>query len=124
MDILSCGENLLTLSDIFTRDAESRGIYIPPTMLQAMAHDGSIKETIVLNPDGSSTVHQGGAPGIPPGAPGAFVKARQEANVKLFEKPQHSKNADVEVGMAPVSNDTPSKTSSKLQYPVGFKNFI
>jgi hypothetical protein len=72
------------LSEIFNKDAEGRGLYVPPSMMiQTVNKDGSVKESRVVNEDGTATVTSGGMHVVPPGAPEEFIKAQAETT-KLF----------------------------------------
>jgi hypothetical protein len=71
------------MTKMFDDDAMSRGLYVPPFMAQAIDKDGSVKQSIVMNDDGTGTVTEGGIHGVPPGAPDQFV-ALQKENTKLF----------------------------------------
>lgn len=65
------------LTNMFDGDARGQGIYVPPSMIQVMNEDGSIKESIVVNEDGTGTTTAGGVPGVPPGAPEESPSGRQ-----------------------------------------------
>ncbi|KAE9379558.1 hypothetical protein N431DRAFT_434512 [Stipitochalara longipes BDJ] len=66
------------LIDMFNKDASVQGLYVLPAMVQVMNMDGSVKESIVMNEDGTGTVTEGGVHGILPGAPGGFVELQGE----------------------------------------------
>jgi hypothetical protein len=68
---------------MFVDDATARGLYVPPFTAQVINKDGSVKQSIVMNDDGTSTVTEGGIHGVPPGAPDEFA-ALQKENTKLF----------------------------------------
>jgi hypothetical protein len=40
--------------------------YTPQDMIQVMNKDGSVKQSIVMNDDGTGTVTEGGVHGVPP----------------------------------------------------------
>jgi hypothetical protein len=45
------------LSEIFNKDAEGRGLYVPPSMMiQTVNKDGNVKESRVVNKDGTAAV--------------------------------------------------------------------
>jgi len=71
------------LIEVFNTDVTAHGLYVSPSMVQVVNEDGSIEKSIVMNKDGTGTTTEGGVPGVPPGAPEAFV-AMQEENTKLF----------------------------------------
>lgn len=64
-------------------DARAQGIFVPGTTMQTLNDDGTVKETIVLNHDGTRTTTAGGVHGIPTEAPDEFVKQQKE-NTKMF----------------------------------------
>jgi hypothetical protein len=71
------------MTKMFDDDATARGLYVPPFMTQVINKDGSVKQSIVMNDDGTGTVTEGGIHGVPPGAPDGFA-ALQKENTKLF----------------------------------------
>ena len=68
---------------MFDNDAKGQGLYVPQDMIQVMNKDGSVKQSIVMNEDGTGTVTEGGIHCVPPGAPEEFVKLQAE-NTKMF----------------------------------------
>ncbi|TVY17297.1 hypothetical protein LARI1_G005489 [Lachnellula arida] len=85
LDVLPAVGCTEKMGEIFEKDAQSQGIYVPGMTMQALNDDGTVKETTVLNSDGSSTTTAGGIHGVPTGAPAHFVK-QQEAQTKLFSE--------------------------------------
>jgi hypothetical protein len=74
--IVKCGADFLAFSDLFQNDAKARGMYVPPFFTKTMNDNGIVKETHVLNDDGTKSVFKGSVAGVPPGAPDEFVKAQ------------------------------------------------
>jgi hypothetical protein len=68
---------------IFDDDASARGLYVPQDMIQVMNKDGSVKQSTIMNVDGTGTVTEGGVHGVPPGASEEFVRLQKE-NTNLF----------------------------------------
>lgn len=85
LDVLPSIGGIEKMREIFEKDARSQGIYVPGTTMQTLNNDGTVKETIVVNSDGSSTTSAGGIHGVPTGAPAHFVK-QQEAQTKFFSE--------------------------------------
>src|ERR1700693_3630604 len=68
---------------MFVDDATARGFYVPPFTAQVINKDGSVKQSTVMNDDGTGTVTEGGIHGVPPGAPDGFA-ALQKESTRLF----------------------------------------
>jgi hypothetical protein len=81
---------------IFKQDAEGRGLYIPPTTVQTINSDGTIKQTARISDEGAKMM-QGGIPGIPVSAPEEFIKANKET-AKFFRGAGKKSNGRVLAG--------------------------
>jgi hypothetical protein len=79
---------------IFAHDARSQGIYVPDLTFQEMNDDGTVKETVVIHDDGTTTTTPGGIPSVPPGAPEEFVE-KQKKNTEQFMKKVKESNGRV-----------------------------
>lgn len=92
-DLLGSFKIFQAFCELFPNDAKARGMYVSPTTMQVMNKDGTVKETIVINDDGSSSAYPGGVTGVPPGAPDEWVKAQ-------------AKNTEI---LSDISKDNPAK---------------
>ena len=62
----------LDVTEIFNADANAQGLYIPPTMIQAIDQNGQITTTRTLGDGGNIMRTSVGQPLEVPGAPAAF----------------------------------------------------
>jgi hypothetical protein len=85
------------MTDMFKKDAKDRGVYVGPMSVQILNKDGSGKETRTFTDEGEETIMKGGDYGIPPGAPGEFIKAQAE-NIRMMEEGAKNSKASVIVG--------------------------
>jgi hypothetical protein len=83
--------------ELFPNDAKARDMYVAPSTFQVMNEDGTVKETHVVNDDGSTSVYQGGVTGVPPGAPDEWVAA-QAKNTEILNEVSKNSPAQVILG--------------------------
>lgn len=88
--VLRCTQEWMAFSQLFTNDAKSRGIYVPPEMFHTMNDDGTVQETHIRNDDGTMSVIQGSTIGVAPGAPEEFVKAQEKVKKMMSDASKNS----------------------------------
>lgn len=74
MNMMDATQYFEPLFEMFKRDADSRGPYVPDMTLQSMNEDGSVKETTTFDSNGMPITTEGGIMGVPTGAPEGFVE--------------------------------------------------
>lgn len=93
MDVVPFMRAMEKMWKIFKQDAQGRGLYIPPTTVQTINSDGTVKQTVSISDEGVEMM-QGGIPGIPVSAPEEFIKANEET-AKVFRAASQKSNGRV-----------------------------
>jgi len=89
----------------------------PDMMTHTMNRDGTPSKTLVVNDDGTVTFAKGGRVGVPPGAPEAFSKEREEI-AKLFT--DAAKKSTAQGSPAEAENKKPSKKDENSDFGKAF----
>jgi hypothetical protein len=96
-DLIGSFMDCQAFSELFPNLAKARDMYVAPSTFQVMNEDGTVKETHVVNDDGSTSVYQGGVTGVPPGAPNEWVAA-QAKNTEMLNEASKNSPAQVILG--------------------------
>jgi hypothetical protein len=97
LDFIGSFMDCQAFSELFPNLAKARDMYVAPSTFQVMNEDGTVKETHVVNDDGSTSVYQGGVTGVPPGAPNEWVAA-QAKNTEMLNEASKNSPAQVILG--------------------------